>query len=263
MNSGFIGILIALIVAAVASAIDLTVHRDKGLYLRAVPLCALFIIFDSSAAIILLIPLRTGAEQLESSPTTAAAVAAGLVGPLLMRTRIPVPFTKGERMVNAVAMLRRLQIRVAAEINDVCAVGETAWLLDKVLPALGAVPLSDVETWVIESINVKYAGVEGRKLRDNCVKDIKRAANDPVGQEERKHILVQILIDRCGRRPVIALVKRTKKRAKNPKHLRFDESSQTKIEPIAETTNGEDSAAETNTDDPSGGSTGEASRKSP
>jgi hypothetical protein len=206
-----LGIIVAPAVAAIASGIDLSVGRNKGLYLRAVPLCVLFVMLDATAAIILLIVLRAGAELLNSSPTTAAAVIAGLVGPLLMRTKIPVPFTNGRQVVNAVAMLRKLQIRVAAGIEDQCNAGETAWILDKVLPVLRTFPLSEVEAWVIQSINVKNVGPQARMLRRKYIEEVQRAADDPIKEEERKHLLVQILIDRCGRRQVTALVRRARK----------------------------------------------------
>jgi hypothetical protein len=210
MDSGYAGIIVALVVAVVVSVIDLSVHRSKGLYLRALPLCILFVVFDATAALIFFIVLRAGAERLKDNPTTAAAVVAGLVAPLLMRTKISVPFTKGQQVVNAVAMLRRLQILVSEEISDVCAAGETAWILDKVLPALRAFPLLDVEAWVIQSINVKYAGPEARTLRRKSIDDVRNAADDSLSEEERKHLLVQILIDRCSRHQVKALVRRAK-----------------------------------------------------
>lgn len=211
MDSRALGIIIALLVAAIVSVIDLSVHRDKGFYFRALPLCALFAILDAAAAIILFIPLGAGAEHLESSPITAAAVVAGLTGPLMMRTKIPVPFTKGEKTVNAVAMLRWLQIQVASDIKELCAVGETEWILYKVLPSLAETPSPEVQKWVIESITVKYSGVEARKLREKCIKDVTDAAGDVGTEEDRKHRLIQVLIDHCGRRPVIALIRRAKK----------------------------------------------------
>lgn len=210
MNSAPIGIIIALVVAVIVSAIDLSVHRDKGLYLRALPFCGLFVLFDATATLLLFIALRAGAEQLKGTPTTAAAVVAGLVAPLLMRTKISVPFTKGKQIVNAVAMLRRLQILVREEIGDVCAAGETAWILDKVLPILRPMPVSEVKVWVVQSISVKYSGPEARALRRRCIVDVNRAADDAINDEDLKHLLVQILIDRCGRHQVIGLVRRAK-----------------------------------------------------
>jgi hypothetical protein len=210
VNSGPVGLIVALVVAVIVSAIDLSVHRNKGLYLRALPLCALFVVFDATAALLLFIALRAGAERLEGSPTTAAAVVAGLVAPLLMRTKISVPFTKGKQIVNAVAMLRRLQILVSEEIGDVCAAGETAWILDKVLPTLEPMPVSEVKAWVVQSISVKYSGPEARPLRHKCIIDVNRAADDAINDEDLKHLLVQILIDRCGRHQVTELVRRAK-----------------------------------------------------
>ena len=214
MEPTYLGIFIAPLVAVIVSIIDLSVHRDKGLYRKALPLCVLYAIFDAAAALILLAPLRAGAELLINSPTTAAAVTAGLVAPLLMRTKVPVPFTRDKQTVNAVAMLRRLQIRVSAEIDDLCAVGETEWILDVVLPNIRVLSLAEVEAWAIQSINVKYKGPDARALRRKCIEDLKKAVADPISEDDRKHLMIQMLIDRCGRHQVTALVKRAKKKAK-------------------------------------------------
>jgi hypothetical protein len=268
----FLGIIVALAVSVTASIIDLAVKRDKGLYLRALPLCGLFVVFDAAAALILFVPIRAGAELLEHSLTIAAAVVAGLVAPLLMRTKIPVPFTKGKQLVNAVAMLRRLQIRVGAEIEDLCAAGETAWILDKVLPALKDFPLSEVEAWVIQSINVKYTGPEARVLRRKCIEDVQKVADDAIKEEERKHLLVQILIDRCGRRQVIALVRRAKKWSKKvdpyaspaiePQALPELEPPQALPELEAGSTDNSESTVDPDADDSAGNNTAEDSADS-
>lgn len=178
MEPTYLGLIVAPLVAAIASVIELTVRRDKGLYRNAVPLCALYVIFDVAAALILFIILRAGAKLLENSPTTAAAVTAGLIAPLLMRTKIPMPFTKDKHAVYAVAMLRRLQIRVSGQIDDLCAAGETAWILDKVLPSINTLPLSDVKAWVIESINVKYSAPEARRHRRLYIQEVEKVADD-------------------------------------------------------------------------------------
>ena len=174
MQVSYLGIFVAPLVAVIVSVIELSVHRDKGLYRRALPLCSLYVTFDASAALILLVPLRAGAELIKSSPTTAAAVLAGLVAPLLMRTKVPVPFTKERQVVNAVAMLRRLQIRVSDEIDDLCAAGETAWILDKVLPCIHSMPLSEVELWAVESINVWYRTPQVRLSRRKYVEEVRK-----------------------------------------------------------------------------------------
>lgn len=260
MNPTYLGIIVAWLVAAIVSVIDLSVNRDKGLYLRALPLCTLFVILDSAAAIMLFIPLHVASEHLQNS-TTAAAVVAGLIGPLLMRTEFPVPFTQGRRMVSAVAMLRWLQLRVASEINDLCAVGETAWILDKVLPALRAVPLSDVEAWVIESINVKYSGTAARTVREKCVKDIRKIVGDAVTEEERKHYLMQVLIDRCGRRSVIGLVRRAKKWVgNNSKNFLMGEPSRPPIDSPAGGINVDGTVIETDADTSGDDTSGDDSR---
>jgi hypothetical protein len=209
----YLGLIIAPLIAVIVSAIELTVRRDKGLYRSAIPFCMLYAVFDAAAALILFIILRAGAELLEGSPTTAAAVTAGLVAPLLMRTKIPTPFMKDKQTVYAVAMLRQLQIRVNGKIDDLCAAGETAWILDKVLPAIKALPLLEVKAWVIESIHVKYSAPETRRHRRKCIQQIEKAAADLSSEDDRKHLMIQILIDNCGRHQVIALVKRAEERA--------------------------------------------------
>jgi hypothetical protein len=253
VNPTYLGIIVAWLVAAIVSLIDLSVNRDKGLYLRALPLCVLFMILDSAAAIMLFIPLHAGAEHLQNS-TTATAVVAGLIGPLLMRTKFPVPFTNNKRLVNVVAMLRWLQVRIASEINDLCAVGETAWILDKVLPALRGIPMTEVEAWVIESINVKYSGTAARVLREKCIKDVRKVTGDAISEDERKHCLIQVLIDRCGRPSVIALVRRAKKQLKTTKEDPLTgKPSRTPIDSSTEVTNVDDAAEETDIDASSDG----------
>jgi hypothetical protein len=178
----------------------------------------LYVAYDAAAGLIVYIALRAGAELLKESPTIAAAVVSGLIGPLLMRTKIPAPLgsrkSEGRQFVNAVAMLRRLQLSVSAVIDDRCAAGETAWILDVVLPSIKVLPLHTVEEWVIESITVKYRGLQGRASRARYIGEVRKAGKDPIGIEERKHLIIQILIDTCGRRQVIALVKRGGKLAR-------------------------------------------------
>ena len=213
MQSIYLELVVTALVAAAVSVIDISVRRDKGIYPRALPLCVLYVVFDVSAALILLAPLRAGAKLMDNSPTVAAAVVAGLIAPLLMRTKVPVPFTKGKHVVNGVAMLRYLQVRVSGEIDDVCAAGETAWILDKVLPAITKLTIAEIEVWVIESINVRYKAPEARSIRRKHIEDVRKIASDPGDEEEKKHLLVQVLIDRCGRRQAIALVRRSRKKA--------------------------------------------------
>ena len=225
------GLIVAPLIAVIVSIIELTVRRDKGLYRRAIPLCILYVVFDAAAALILFVILRAGAKELEGSPTTASAVTAGLVAPLLMRTSIPVPFLKGKQTTYAVATLRRLQIRVKGQIDDLCAAGETAWILDKVLPSVNALPLLDVKAWVIQSINVKYSEPGTRRNRDECIQEVERVVADhDCSEYDRKHLMIQILIDNCGRHQVLALVKRAKEAVESGGHPSADEKPQT-IEP--------------------------------
>jgi len=209
---------VAAVVAAAASVLDVSVRRDKGIYRNAILPCALFVAYDVAAALIAYTVFRAGAELLKERPTTAAAVVSGLAGPLLMRTKIPVPFQKNRaeelRLVNAVAMLRRLQLSIGAVIDDRCAAGETAWIVDVVLPVIRALPLEDVEQWVIESIGVRYGGVEGREDRKRFVAEVEAANKDSIDAEERGHLMIQILMDTCGRRQVIALVRRAKRQSR-------------------------------------------------
>lgn len=206
------GLIAVPLIAAIVSIIELTVQRDRSLYLRAIPLCVLYVIFDVAAALILFVILRTGAKLLDNSPTTAAGVTAGLVAPLLMRTKIPMPFMKDKQTVYTVAMLRRLQIRVKGQIDDICAVGETAWILDTVLPSIESLPLSEIREWAVQSIIVKYSEPAVRRFRHKYIEEIDRAATDQVDENERKHLIIQILLDYCGRGQVTALVRRARKK---------------------------------------------------
>jgi hypothetical protein len=167
-------------------------------------------------------------------------------------------------MVSVVAMLRWLQLRVANEINDLCAVGETAWILDEVLPALRDVPLSEVEVWVIESINVKYSGTAAHTVREECIKDVRKMVEDAVTEEERKHCLIQVLIDRCGRPSVIGLIRRAKKRLKNAsKDSLIGEPSRPPIDSTTGVTNVDGTLIETDIDTSSDDSEGKDSADGP
>ena len=214
----YLGIAVASVVAAVVSVMEISIRRDKGLYLNATLPCIFYVAYDASAAIIVYIAFRAGAELLKENPTIAAAVVSGLVGPLLMRTKVPLPFRRDEtgdkQLVNAVAMLRRLQLSMSAVIDDRCAAGETAWILDRVLPAIKTLPLADVEEWVIESIKVRYGGLQGRSRRSRYIGEVRKVSRDSINIDERKHLMIQILIDTCGRRQVVALVKRAEKQTR-------------------------------------------------
>jgi hypothetical protein len=72
-------------------------------------------------------------------------------------------------------------------------------------------PVEEVEEWITESIKVKNRGVPGRQARTRFIAEVKKANNDSISPEDRKHLMVQILIDTCGRRHVVTLVKRAKR----------------------------------------------------
>jgi hypothetical protein len=211
VEPSYLGLIIAPLIAVIVSIIELTVRKDRGLYRRAIWLCALYVIFDAAAALILFVILRAGAKLLDSDPTTAAGVTAGLIAPLLMRTNIPLPFLKDKQAVYAVAMLRRLQIRVKGQIDDMCGAEETAWILDTVLPNIEILSLDKVSEWTIQSIKVKYNEPGTRKFRQKYIAEVERAATDQIDENKRKHLIIQILLDRCGRGQVVTLVKRAKK----------------------------------------------------
>ena len=213
MEPSYLGLIIAPLIAVIVSIIELTVRKDRGLYRRVILLCTLYVIFDAAAALILYVVLRAGAKLLDSNPTTAAGVTAGLIAPLLMRTSIPLPFLKDKQTVYAVAMLRRLQIRVKGQIDDMCGAEETAWILDTVLPSIEILSLDKVSEWAIQSIKVKYNEPGTRKFRQKYIEEIERAATDQVDENKRKHLIIQILLDRCGRGQVVTLVNRAKKLA--------------------------------------------------
>lgn len=263
MHAVLWGYLIAAIMGAIVSSVDLFLARDKGIYLSVTPLCLLYILFDVATSLILFAPLNAGAKLLQSNPTEAAGVTAGLIATLLMRTKITVSFLKGRPVVNAVAMLRTLQIKVGVEINERCAVAETNWILDKVLPSLAALTLEEVEVWAIQSLRLKFSDPKDRSRLDEWVADIRRAAADDTDPAEAKRLIVQILQDTRSRRLVIGLMSRAKReraiaerttqRKDVPPHLKLSGS------PAVSTGNADpdgrqEQAAEARADEDSGGS---------
>jgi hypothetical protein len=211
----YLGIIVAPAVAAVVSVMEVSVRKDRAIYRSAIIPVIFYAAYDAGASLLLYTAFRGVAELFRENPTIAAAVVSGLVGPLLMRTKVPNPFQKneagGRQFVNAIAMLRRLQLSMSAVIDDRCAAAETDWILDVVLPALRAMPVDEVEDWITESIKVKNRGVPGRRARTRFIGEVRKANNDSISPEDRKHLMVQILIDTCGRRHVVTLVKRAKR----------------------------------------------------
>lgn len=206
MNTTFWGYLIAGIVAAIVSCIDLCTARDKGLYRSVALLCVLYASFDVATSIIVFTPFDFGADRLHSDPVAIAGASAGLIAALLMRTKVTVPFLKGRPSVNSVAMLRKLQLKVGTEIDDRCAASETDWILDKVVPDLKFVPVPDIGKWACQALRVKLNDPKMRTKLDECVARIEEAAADDVDPEDAKQLIVQILRDEGGRRLVIGLV---------------------------------------------------------
>lgn len=213
MEPTYLGLIIAPLIAIIVSVIDLSVDKSRRLYRKVTLLCLLYFSFDAAAALILFGLLRAGADLLTGSPTTAAGVTAGLVAPLLMRTKIPRRFSNGGQPVNAVVMLRRLQIGVKGQIDDLCAAAETAWILDVVLPSIETLPLSEIKDWAIQSFNVSLKEPKDRRHRRRCIQKVEQAVLDAASSEnECKHLIIQLLTDNCGRRQVLALVKRAQKK---------------------------------------------------
>jgi hypothetical protein len=141
------------------------------------------------------------------------------------------PFTKEKQAVYAVAMLRRLQVRVKGQIDDICATGETSLILDKILPSISKLPLYEVKAWVVQSINVKYSEPDARRRRRELTDEVERIAADQAGENERKHLMIQVLIDNCGRLQALALVKRVRKQAKVNPTGQHEVGSATGIQP--------------------------------
>lgn len=215
MHATFLGFVVAGIMGAIVSAIDLSLARDKGLYRSVLALCLLYISFDVGTSLIIFGPLDSGAKLLRSDPVAAAGVFAGLIAPLLMRTKVTIPFLKGRPVVNAVAMLRKLQIKVGTEINERCAVAETDWIFDKVLPSLTILTLEETEQWAIQSLLVKFNDPKMRPKRDKWIADIRRAAADDSPIADCKHLIVQILQDAGSRHLVVGLMNRAKRKGRN------------------------------------------------
>lgn len=213
----YLGIIVAPAVATVVSVMEVSVRKDRAIYRSAIMPVIFYAAYDAGASLLLYTAFRGVAGLFRENPTVAAAVVSGLVGPLLMRTKVPNPFQKneadGRQFVNAIAMLRRLQLTMSAVIDDRCAAAETDWILDVVLPALRAMPVDDVGKWITESITVKNRGLQGRRARARLIAEVNKANDDSISPEDRKHLMVQILIDTCGRRHVVTLVKRAKRYA--------------------------------------------------
>jgi hypothetical protein len=213
MHVTVLGYIIASIVSAIVSVIDLSLARDKGLYRAVTLLFLLYVSFDVATSLILCTPIEVGAKLLQSDPVEAAGVVAGLISALLMRTKVTIPFLKSRPDVNAIAILRKLQIKVSVEINERCAVAETDWVLDRVLPSLSVLTLTEVEQWAVQALVVKFNEPDQRAMRDDRIADIHAAGEDAGNEPESKRLIVQILQDTGGRRLVVGLMNRAKRKS--------------------------------------------------
>lgn len=219
MNFSYWGYIAAPLTAATVSVIELRINRERGLYKSAFLLCVLYVTLDVVAALILFTPMRAGAELLRERPTMAAAIVSGLFAPSVMRTNIRVPFSKGRYFFSAAAMLRRLHFGVDHDIEEVCGASQSGWILDHVLPTVAILTVSELEDWAIEAIRAKLDSESQRSKRDECIESIKQMAADGSSEADLKHLIIQIIMDQCGRRYVVALLRRAKK--KTDRHQAF------------------------------------------
>jgi hypothetical protein len=188
----------------------LSLTRDKLVYRPVLLLYPLYLCLDIAAALMLLPVLEAGSRLIHGSLSTAAAVVAGLTGPLLIRANITFLTKNRLRTINAMGALRALQIRIAQEIDERSAASETDWVLDVVLPSLASTSVETVAKWVLEALPTVLARSKLAITQGRIIKNINAAASIDA-EEDAKHLIVQILLDNGGRRPVQELVRSARK----------------------------------------------------
>lgn len=206
---------IAASIASLFSLLDLVIGRNKALYWAAfIPVLAR-IVFDASAGLILLVPLSLADRHTPGDPRLWPAITAGVIAPLGMRVNVSFTIKGYHISFNMLGMLRRLQVKADKHIDEVCAVRESNWIDDKVMPWVICLPIEEIVAWSIHTLAALELHDKGAKDRDVAITRIRAAAEDKESTpDERIHLIVQFLQDNGGHRIVLGLMKRGKGRVR-------------------------------------------------
>src|SRR4051812_7674421 len=146
--------LVTLVISAALSLIRLDLGKSSAVYLSAWWPLLLVVIFDIIAGVGVLFGLSAINGSGPQVPAIWPAVTAGLLGSSLIRTNVKLPFGKRSQL-RLVGVLRKLQESAERDLNEQCAIAESEWITNKVMPTLVNVELGDLIDWAKQYLEVQ------------------------------------------------------------------------------------------------------------
>jgi hypothetical protein len=92
-------------------------------------------------------------------------------------------------------MLRRLQTKSDRQIDDLCAVGESDWIKDRVLPVVMPLGLDEVASWSVQTLEYLERGANEKQSISKAISVVKTEAKSSGSPEESIRVIVQVLSD--------------------------------------------------------------------
>jgi hypothetical protein len=200
--------LVAIIVGAIVSFLDLATGRKKSLYKSAWFAITIRLVYDMAASMIALSPLRLISTHPLTWPGVGLAATGGLLGPLLMRTKADFAFKNRQFSFNALGMLRRLQEKADRQIDELCAVEESNWINYKVLPAVAHLTVDEVATWSAQALKSLERPPAEELLLTQAIATIEAERTSSISTEEGMRFIVQVLADYGGHKLINGLMQR-------------------------------------------------------
>ncbi|MBF9134773.1 hypothetical protein I0C86_38485 [Plantactinospora sp. S1510] len=193
--------------AAAIALVEILTWRRKPATLRALHWIAFKLAMDGATAATAHAALVAALSGLSWFHGVWPPLVAGLAGSALLRSQLALLGSGQEAAYYGPANAYvRLQKRINQAIDDICAVTQTEWVTDKIMPKLRQIPLSRVEEQA-----TTYLRALDRITEEQCEEQlsyIRSVVNDLDTKDDDKYrAVIQRLLDTGGRRFVKSLGK--------------------------------------------------------